>query len=406
MLQSLLKDWRKPTLYLSFILLVVGLLFNRVLLSLGTIGILIATYDKTIFTYTYQEYKKGFWGLALFVVIPFISVFWSDDLGEWWNRMQLKIPLLIIPLSLLSIKNIEEKDVKVFYSVFIAAITVACLYSTFQYVINYNEINKKYSQGRVMQVLFEGEHQRFSLAIIGALWLLMHAYFKKWYSTKLIMGVFIFLILFMHILSTRTGIFMMYISFLILAGYFVVRNKKYMLPVVSSIILLPVLAYNFSTPFKNKIYYMLYDFNQWRHGEIVTGLSDASRVIAMNGSYKLFKQHPVIGIGYGDIKQQINDWYIANKEMAGEAEILMPPSQWMFYTLAAGIIGGFLFLVGIFFVSTGFFTTDQKIALLCFHITMTLLLLFETPFEVQRGVAIYAIILGLLVLGTKKFHHA
>ena len=92
--------------------------------------------------------------------------------------------------------------------------------------------------------------------------------------------------------------------------------------------------------------------------------------------------------------------------MAGEAEILMPPSQWMFYTLAAGIIGGFLFLVGIFFVSTGFFTTDQKIALLCFHITMTLLLLFETPFEVQRGVAIYAIILGLLVLGTKKFHHA
>lgn len=394
-----IEEKKKTGMWISVFALVIGLFFSRALISIGIIGIALFSFHRERWLLTFRVYRKMFTGLIILVGIVIISGLWSEDLSEWWHRVQMKLPILIIPISLLSYKSLDDENIKWLYLVFIQSVIVGCLFCFGYYLFHLKETQLGYSQGRVMYVPFAGDHQRFSWAVIGSCWLIWLGIENGWINKKTGITIIMLLVAFIHFLATRTALACTYLSILIFALYQFRTNKKIALYILVGLLALPTIAFFVSTPFKNKVYYMLYDFNQYKNQQMVEGLSDGARYVAMQSTIQMIKAHALLGVGYGDIKEVNYAWYDAHAEYSSKVERLMPPSQYLYYICAAGILGLILFPYSLYLLWIGVPDSKKSFAFYCFQITSAFLLFFETPWEVQLGAVLYGLLLSLILLG-------
>ncbi|MEP7266576.1 MAG: O-antigen ligase family protein [Saprospiraceae bacterium] len=402
MITKLLEDNRKNGFWLSIVILFVGLFFSKYLLSIGIIGSTITGFDFKRIKIFVKENRAACYGLLIFILVPLLSGLWSGNIPEWWHRTQMKFPLIVIPIIFLSNPFLNERNIKRLYFIFIGSIIFGCLLSIGHYMFHFKEIHLAYSQGRVMYVPFDQDHQRFSWAVIGAIWLSLKAWERNWINKTPVICIVLFLAAFIHLLATRTALLSLYLTLIVAAVHLFKSNKKLFLAVTFLIVGLPLLGYVFFTPFKNKIHYVLYDINMFRSHQVVEGLSDGSRMVALNGCKEIISKNLIMGIGFGDIISEVNTWYDTHPVESGHAERLLPPSEYLFYIMAAGILGMLAFPLGLWLIYRGFKKYSNGIAYNSFHLAAFFLLFLETPFEVQRGAIIYSLILSLILLGSHK----
>ncbi len=384
--------------WLCILLIVIGLFFNRVMISIGVIGLVLLNINRiTQLRSAWISHSRLMIGLFILIVLPFISGLWSENITEWWHRCQMKLPLVAIPLILFSI-SWHNKVIKLLNLSIIGIILAGCLWSLAMYIADWNTINQGYSQGWVMPVLFGKDHQRFSWAVLSAICLSFQLIEKKALRPEIGYSLLIFFALFMHILATRTGVICLYISFVIWLVFYAIKYRYRAIFLGAIFISLPILAYQFSTPFKNKIHYMLYDLNKYKEGHIVEGLSDASRFVAIQGTWEKIKESPWLGVGYGDVKSEIHEWYETHPETVGQAERLMPPSQWAFYIMGCGVLAALLIPFAFYFILACNKSILSDPAWWSFNVCGIFLCIFETPFEGQRGPVLYALTLALMIL--------
>jgi len=142
---------------------------------------------------------------------------------------------------------------------------------------------------------------------------------------------------------------------------------------------------------KKKIGYTRYSLELFSKNENIRELSDSRRLGSIAAGIDLTKRNPIVGVGYGDIMQETNDYLRTHYPQLIDLELL-PHNQYILTASVAGIIGlifFFLYTIYPIFYLGGmkdfFFLSSQLMFFASFLVEHTL--------ESQIGVALYLFVL-------------
>ncbi len=422
------KIYSREHFALLFIGLIwIGLVTDRAVMSIGMISLTISalletriwknsySYVRLVFfplegfiINTFKNYKvyriwflrffsaKETWYLALFMVPVIISGLWSSDKMSYWNVLVIKSPFLFLPFAIGSLKMVKREYFIALIYLFIAIILVSSLGVFANYVMHFDSINHNLLAGQPIPVPYK-EHIRYSLLIVLSIYILfvfiiwqVRLKYKKWESV-LCGVILVWLIIFLHILSVRSGLFAMYFSLIPLTFSMYLKNKnlRIFLVVLIAAFLVAALSLLFIPSTKNRIAYMKWELEHAFNDQSIQG-SDAGRILSIQAGWKYFKEHPLGGSGAGDLKSEMLIVYANDFPGVNPSNRQMPHNQFLYSAVQTGILGIISVLVGLLFPFI--LVKGWKLPILSgFLFISGSALLWEHMLETQMGIAFFLV---------------
>lgn len=342
------------------------------------------------------------------VAVPFflvlVSALWSTDIGYTLERLRIKLPFLVMPLAFISIPPFGKRELQVVLYFLLAIMTVACLYVGMNYLAHFDAVNDMIGRGKSMPT--PSNHIRFSLALAFAvvagasLWWDDFRLRYDW-ERRLTGGMTLFLFFFIHVLSVRSGILVLYLSLSYLAAWYVWRTRRYGygLGAILLVLALPLITYQMAPSFRQKMNYMRWDLQQYLQGK-GGDYSDSERLTSLEVGLQIGNEHPVLGVGAGDLKAEVNRLYAT--DFHGVYEPRMPHNQLISIYAGSGLVGLAVFLLAFFYPL--FYRKNFRYPLLtAFYLLIFASFMMENTIENNFGVSFYVLflLLGLNYLANR-----
>lgn len=404
-----ITGWRGSIIFVLLVIMLSALFFSRALLSVSMM-VFVA------FSFFHNDLKKHFsqffsspilWGMSLLFFIPLLSGFWSEDKNEWLDIMRIKMPLLFLPLAFAGHFKSDQEQLSIkqwdwLGYIFIALVTAGTIWSISHYLSDAASINESYLRAKSLETPLENDHVRFSWLVSAAIILSGWLCFQNRKKSKLISFLLVlissWLIVFLHILAVRTGLFSFYIVATGVSLWLIfkkinpiaVRWKSGVVLLVLTIAL-PFIAYKTIPTFHNRVSFFLYEKGYFKKANYLAGSTDAVRVVSIKAGWNVMNQNPVTGLGFGDVLANTKNWYGENYPSMIEADKIYPSSEWMMYGAACGWPGFLLFTVIMFIPFL--VKTRNKLLWWLLNGTAAFSFLFDIGLEVQFGVFIYSFII-------------
>jgi len=356
---------RKQLSLFFYAVIITALIYSPFLLSVGMIGLAVIftfqldwtkagwlRFNPKFFYYFTQFFRsKTHLIITLFFWIVFVSGFMTEDWGYWSNRLLMKLPFLVLPIIFCGLPKLSQRDYYGLLYFLVFALTVTCIGIGINYAMHFEEINTLMHQGRPMPT--PRNHIRFSLILalgtIAAFFLYqIRFYFKYRWESKILLATTVFLFLMIHLLSVRSGLAALYLAIFVLAFRYVWLTGRYGvgLAVGAGLLLIPITAYYAIPSFQAKVAYVRYEF--WiRENNLSGNYSDLWRLISLRMGIEIGNEHPIVGVGAGNLRQEVIDRYTAQyPEMK---QIRMPHNQLISVYAGTGLVGLSVFLFAFFY---------------------------------------------------------
>ncbi len=393
-----------------------SLLYSKFVISVSMIGILVAallSWDRNRkiplhlrpdLVATMQSVKKQpqFWIITLIFLIVLISGTYSSDFNYWSERLRIKLPFLLLPFAFALIPALSKKQ---FYGILYWVVLLmfgSGILVVINYFLHFEALNIALSKGQPIPTPMN--HIRYSLmlaiGIISGLYLFKENFYIKYPIERyLLLLCTICLFGFIHVLSVRSGLLTLYLALFTMCFQFMIIHKKYIIGLITIafLISIPFLAYHLIPSFKTKVSYVMWDIGKFKEGN-GKSYSDSERILSLQIGMSLAQEHPLIGVGAGDLKQEIHQIY--KTEYPQQVNYKMPHNQFLSVLAGTGIIGLMLFLLA-FFYPLFYQKNYQSPIFLGIHVILFFSFLMENTIENSIGVAIYLFFI-LLFLNYKK----
>jgi O-antigen ligase len=391
MMQRLLKNkWQEQWITGLLVLLFVGLLVSRALVSFASVLMIVP------FFFRYREIvmdKKLIWAMGLIFLPLILSVFWSDDKTLWWNAVSVKLPLLTMMLGLISVPISAEKWKQIVF-LFVLIISAGCVWSFWQYIGNYTAIHEGYLQAKVLPTPADNDHIRFSWMVVTAILLgIRYAVNTTLGKTKfLILFLLFFLLVYLHILAAKTGLVTLYSACFLYVLYIIFIQKKWKLGLglVAIVFGVAMLCYYTMPTLRNRVQYVIYDFSHYSKGNTLPGYNDAARWQSIRAGYTITKENPLTGVGFGDMLNTIDQWHEKNHPESLPYERFLPANEWLVYGTGSGFPGLVCFTIG--FLLLLYRTTSKNAGSVILSAISLVPFLIDDTLEGQYGVTVLAFI--------------
>lgn len=373
--------------------------FSRVLLSVSMFAFIVfSVFDNdlkkriTIFFNT-----PLLWGMSLLFFLPLISGLWSHNHDEWFGMIRIKLPLLLLPFAFAGSFGFLKKHWRRLALFFIGFVIAATFWSMANYFSDLNVVNDNYLRSQLLITPLENDHVRFSwmicIAILLAAGFWWHQKKERKKNAWMLLPAILWLVIFLHILAARTGLFSFYLILLITAIWLLIkkRNTRYVIGILFLLITLPVIAYFALPTFKNRVKYFLYDLPYFSETHYKPGMNDAVRIISIKAGWNIMNSHPVGGIGFGDILQETKKWYTVDYPQMSETDKIYPCNEGLIYGTGAGWPGFIIFFIVLmipFFIRM----RENKLPWVLLNAVIAFSFLFDIGLETQFGVFLYAFI--------------
>lgn len=397
---SFINNW----FLIAGIIALIGIFFSRAMISIGMIGIVL------VFVWT-KSWEKPFslksQDLILFFLAPILLIYlvggiWTENYTYWLDRIQVKLPLLFLPLGAWAVKDLlRQRTMDVLILVFISLCAATALGSFIYYVLHFKEVTESYKHAKTIPTIIE--HIRFSLLLAIACFASIQAYlqssllntkFKKYVVAC--MGMFIFI--FLHILSIRSGLLALYATgFMWLIIYVFQSGKKKFLLVLPVGLGFLVLMYLFVPSLHNKVNYMVRDINQFVTGKSVNNYSDGNRLLSMKLGVQVGLENPIVGVGSGDVQDEMNKVYKNEYPDIDKNNWLIPHNQFVYIYTALGIVGLLVFIGCLLYP---LFNRDVLNDVFCLAVLISSYTSFlsESTLEVQQGIVLVSLLFSFAYL--------
>jgi O-antigen ligase len=370
---------------------IIGIMWSRFAISIGMILMLVSAFwgggigAKLRAFFTNKYYLSVFGIFILFLV----TGLYSDNQEYFMQRMRIKLPFLFLPFAFSAVKDIGKETIQQIMYIFIAVTITGVIWSLSHFLLDIEVYVKNYSQGHIMPTPIH--HIRFSImvaiAIAMAIYMMMgHLRLKQKYFVTF---VIIFLSIYLHLLAVRSGLLAFYVLVLTLVSYQLLKNRN--IKIITGLLIGTALAIFLSIKYvptvQKKIGYTKYSLELFAKNENIRELSDSRRLGSIVAGLHIAKEHPIVGIGYGDLMDETNNYLKENYPQLVDLELL-PHNQYVLALTTAGIIGLILFLL--FTIVPIFYMGGYR----DFLFISTQLMLFasfmvEHTIESQIGVALY-----------------
>ncbi|HHM21560.1 MAG TPA: O-antigen ligase family protein [Bacteroidetes bacterium] len=419
-MQTLLQSYKAQSLILLFIWVVSMVLSAEFVLSVSMIGLVVlALFQLEIEGPKVRVFfrkklksnlkKYGAYKAWLAVSVPFflvlLSALWSSDMEYTLERLRIKLPFLVLPFAFVSMPTLRKKEIWIILYFLLAMMSIISLYVLTNFLVNFDEIMEQIGRGGHMPT--PSNHIRFSLTlaltIIGgmALWVEKY-YMRQPFERYIIGGLTLFLFIFIHILSVRSGLLALYVGLFVLGGYYVLIKKKHAIGLLGmvAIVAAPRVAYKTVPSFRLKIEYALWDYKQFRQGGGAQ-YPDSERLASMLAGWQVAKENIWLGVGAGDLKKEIKNIY--EKKYAGKYHFRMPHNQLISILAGTGIVGLGVFLIG-FFYPLFYKNNFRQPLFLALHAVVFVSFFMENTIENNFGISMYLFFLlsGLNFLSNEK----
>lgn len=145
---------------------------------------------------------------------------------------------------------------------------------------------------------------------------------------------------------------------------------------------------------------MDYDRHAYAEGRI-SNLSDGIRFLSMRGGIDVAKKNWLIGVGAGDLKDEMEVFYNRDFRQLKQADHKLPHNQLIWVLATTGIIGLSLFLFAFFFpfFSAGLYENSLAVVL---YLVIFSSFFTEATLEEQMGTGLYLIFLLLFINQSQK----
>lgn len=368
----------------------IGLVCSKALLSLGMIGFcLTAAYSHLTNKDKSSKPLRPFLFPILLFVITLISGIYSEDKEVWLEFLTKKAPFLLLPLAFYAVRAKVAKSYNDYLMGFVILVSVVSLGVLANYIMNFELMNEAIGKGKAITTPID--HTEFSIYVAFAAIVSLFTYLDKSIiikfgtkSTQLLL--FVFLVLFLHILAVRSGLAVFYATGLLMGFYYFVSQKKYkfLLVFLAAMILLPMIAVNVVPSLKKKIDYVNWDLHRFRVGKGINH-SDSERLYSLQVGIDIFKKNPINGTGIGDLKAACQVQY---KSLHGHALDHYPHNQYIFVLAGMGIIG-FIFYAIALLGPLIFFRGSYDPYLLSLHAVIFISALVENTLERTFSIGFY-----------------
>ena len=396
-----LTQLRRMICLVSILIMLTGLLFSRFLLSSGLIIFVVSCFvgDSVKNKITNFFYQPLLWSMSLLFVLPLLSGLWSEDTLKWSQILRIKLPLFLLPLCVAGLDDLRKEDWEKIAFSFLSLVLIGAGWSLWQYLQDVQLVQAAYLRAQTIQTPLGNDHVRFSLlvsiAILTAVFLSVQN--QKKLAKGIVVGLWLaafLLMIYLHVLAARTGLICFYVASLIAITWFLIKLKRTWRYawVFALIIAIPFVSWFAFPTFKNRISYVRYDLTSIRDSVYRTGSNDGNRLVSIKAGWELQKEHPLAGVGFGDIETETRKWYLANYPQMTDTDRILPSSEWMIYGDGAGWPGFMLFSM---IMVIPFFSRarEANICWVLLNISIALSYLFDIGLEVQYGIFIHAFIL-------------
>lgn len=305
------------------------------------------------------------------------------------GRLMLKVPFLLLPLTILFLPKLSEKRYHFLILIFILCSFYIALDASLYYLRNMEEVHERYIHSKVIPLPLN--HVRYSLILSMSIFLSAYLFVKKvWFlspiESKIIAGISLFLFLFLHLLSVRSGLLAFYILTLVIAFGYALKTKKYKFVGIAllTFAMLPVISFFTIGTFKNKVANTLEDLHNTKYEYYANFHSLTARVFSYKVAWHLIQENPVVGVGIGNLEREVQKTYIENYSEIVPAWRIKPHNQYINYLTAFGIVGLSLFMIG--FYGVLFYKKYRtNLILLVNFLIISISFLFESTLETQLG---------------------
>lgn len=246
------KGFNNKNIYLaSLALLVIGLPLSNLFMSIAQFSLIINWVLGLDFKRKFSVIKQNSSLLViLFVfVLHLIGLSYSSNISYGIKDIVVKIPLFLIPLVIASSEPLSKKEFKAILFLFCITVVVSTFLNIGYYfeVFKDKAVDKKHFSHYI-------SHIRYALLICMAIFILFNYSFRKkeltgnWFTLAVI-SLF-WLIVFLFILKSLTGILLFFICALAVVTYFIlikkalIANRWFIFPALTLFCVMGLFSYN------------------------------------------------------------------------------------------------------------------------------------------------------------------
>ena len=345
--------------------------------------------------------KKNVWiklTTVLLWLIPFFHLLFLNSVDTYWNKLEVKLSLIFIPIIVLIAIEFKKKIFYTFLKVFIVGGIVAVINCLIISIYNFYFLDniKAFTYQNLSYFHHPSYFAMYLNFIVGILYYHSINPIKSFNINRPLTYILILLLTFFIILlSSRTG----WVSNILITTLFVIYSIKrksfnkinfgFLLAIILSFLIIFKTVSSVKSRSNSLINYISHNiFETEKRSSYFS--SSATRIIVWKCSLELINQKIISGYGEGLSGVELNKLYKNKDHKQLENKNLNSHNQFLQCFLDHGLIGGCII---IFFTIIMLFkslkTKDYLYSL--FLILITINFLTESMLETQSGVVFFAV---------------
>lgn len=402
-LKNFLQTYKLEIAVVCSLAMVYGFLAGRAILSLGMFLFFLNAIWDAKWTQI-KEQKYWLWGM-IWVAVYALSFFWSEDIPYWTERFRTKYAFVILPLAFGLLPQCKQKHLDFLGMGLFTLASAGCIYSLSFYFKDQEHVLQGYFFSKLFVTPAYKDHIRFSIFIAWCvIWLmfLFRSTQKKIIQIMCVLGM-LFFSLYLHILSARSGLMMLY-SFALLYIFFLFLRQQIVKAVAIIFVLCAGLfvAYQSLPSFRLKMQYAAYNYQEFKNGNRNMGYSDIGRLVSYQLALKAIQEHPWVGVGAGDIRTEMKNQFEQHAPQAKPEERIVPHNQFLEVLLVGGILAFAPFLVWLLLPLKKVKRNRVGFYILATWFGLILCMMVEAMLEVQFGVFVYLFSLLWIIKASER----
>ncbi len=376
------------------VLMVVGLLFARALLSIGMIVFFLNALHPLKVKHNWQNFKHNRFAVlcAIFFVVYALSGLWSSDKASWLSAIQIKLPFIFLPFAMLDLPAKKPEFIKAIAASLLIGAFAGMIYG-FAFLLS-----PLHKSGDHIPSPLEGDYIRFTLTIVLSLLLVIYLnncrlqYGLKKLHLRLLLVWSIVAVLYIHVQAAKSGLVALYLLAGIYVLHIIVRKKQAVLMIcgITAAAIIGGIVLSRLPSVQKQVEGFRFEKKVWETNNTAAfnnSYSFVPRLISYEIAGTLLKEHPLAGVGAGDLMPEIENLYAIRYPSVRKEGRILPHNQFICTALAAGIPLGlllfFLVLAPLAKKNSRNIYAIATVAILIFG------MLIEPMLEVQFGVFVY-----------------
>lgn len=270
-----------------------------------------------------------------------VSMIYSEDVRQGVRSLELRLPLLLVPFLLASFE-FNNEVIKGIFLCYVVSILTATLFSLVSTILVFKIDFSDWSYfSWVVGNTIGLSLNHYALFVMFAIVIAAVGTVEyKMMKLSLCVAATLYLTAFLFLLSSRMAIIIFIVIFI---GYLVkliavAENRRVvlMLTAAAGVFLLVVGSLTFAVPYLRD-----------RVGQAFAGIEDDPRYHTFSASWNAIREHPVLGVGIGDVQSMLNHQYSKIGYDEGLRFEYNSHNDWLNVYLAVGFLG-FASLIAIF----------------------------------------------------------